>query len=441
MNKSAVCLHHDDVLSLMVQLLASEKFQRIVTDAYPYILIDEYQDTNVEVMDAIKAKLLNSSVKSPLVALFGDHWQRIYDETCGHVADAKIMAIGKGANFRSATSIVAVLNKMRPELPQDVKDESFIGSAMAYHTNAWKGERRPGTGGGHWKGDLHPEVAHARLAALIEKLKAEGWDFDPKKTKVLMLTHGVLANEQGYASLLQVFPFPDSVIKKEDDFIAFFADKLEPACDAFGRRRYGEMFELLGEAAPTLSSHADKARWAEEIDKLISLRETGSIGQVLDHLIQTGHPILPEGVQNRFLEAKNWKQPEGAETPEQVVRIQKLAEVSYKEVIEVDRFIDGHTPFSTKHGVKGEEYENVLVVVGRGWNKYNFDQYLDWVNTPNKIPADKRISYERNRNLFYVACSRPTTRLAVLFTQLLSIGAMNTVKAWFGADNVYDFSP
>jgi DNA helicase-2/ATP-dependent DNA helicase PcrA len=34
------------------------------------------------------------------------------------------------------------------------------------------------------------------------------------------------------------------------------------------------------------------------------------------------------------------------------------------------------TPFATKHGVKGEEYENVIVVVGRGWNQYNFSDFL-----------------------------------------------------------------
>src|SRR3546814_19335627 len=74
----------------------------------------------------------------------------------------------------------------------------------------------------------------------------------------------------------------------------------------------------------------------------------------------------------------------------------------------VDAFIDGHTPFATKHGVKGAEFENVLVIVGRGWNKYNFAQMLERLD-PGP-PADKVESFESNRNLFYVACSRPTRR-------------------------------
>src|SRR3546814_3714825 len=82
------------------------------------------------------------------------------------------------------------------------------------------------------------------------------------------------------------------------------------------------------------------------------------------------------------------------------------------------RFIEGHTPFATKHGVKGAEFENVLVVVGRGWNKYNFAQMLEWIDAGP--PPDKLEFFENNRNLFYVACSRPKVRLALLFTQVLT---------------------
>jgi len=32
--------------------------------------------------------------------------------------------------------------------------------------------------------------------------------------------------------------------------------------------------------------------------------------------------------------------------------------------------------YSTDHGVKGEEYENVLFVMGRGWNLCKFEDSL-----------------------------------------------------------------
>ena len=50
----------------------------------------------------------------------------------------------------------------------------------------------------------------------------------------------------------------------------------------------------------------------------------------------------------------------------------------------------------------------------------------------------RREKFESNRNLFYVACSRPKVRLALLFTQLLSPAALAQITAWFGADHVIE---
>lgn len=441
LSEDVIAIHHDDVLAIAVNLLPLQKFQAILAAKFPFILIDEYQDTNIEFMEALKGNIFSRN-DGPQVGLFGDHWQRIYDSTCGHVAHAALAEVGKNANFRSATSIVKVLNNMRPALPQEFKDEGFVGSAVAFHTNGWVGTRRTGAGGGHWTGDLPADVAHRTLEAFIGKLKQDGWDFEPEKTKILMLTHNVLAAEQGYANLAKVFQGrTEQFIKKENDHIAFFADRIEPACDAYSRRRYGEMFELLGDGAPPPRSHADKVRWTNLLDELNNLRTTGTIGGVIDLIGSSGFLRLPEGVARREADASTWDSASGIEMPEGVRRIREMRFVAYSEMIALDRFIDGHTPFATKHSVKGDEFENVLVVLGRGWNHYNFNQFLELAAAPDKVPADKHAFFDKNRNLFYVSCSRPTTRLALLFTQQLSPSALQTLQAWFGAGAVSAFSP
>ena len=68
------------------------------------------------------------------------------------------------------------------------------------------------------------------------------------------------------------------------------------------------------------------------------------------------------------------------------------------------------------------------------WNNYNWNQYLSWVN--DGIPNKKEAAYERNRNLFYVSCSRPKNRLCVLFTQELGQSAINTLNQWFLNENI-----
>lgn len=423
-----VTLHHDDVLRLMVSLLPNAKFQALLAQQYPFVLIDEYQDTDAAVMTGMSEHLLGRAA-GPMIGLFGDHWQRIYDKTCGHVAHEALTEIGKKANFRSATRIVDVLNRMRPVLPQAVKDEGVVGSAIAFHTNAWQGERRSGAGGGHWKGDLPPEVAHAYLATLIKKLESDGWDLAPQRTKVLMLTHNVLASEQGYDSITKIFSYTDQFIKKEDPLIAFFCDALEPACTAFHHKQFGEMFSLLGGSMPAVSSYVDKIAWFTLMEGLAKIRLDGTIGQVLDYMLEHAHPRPPDAVLDALGEAAEWHGEEGEEPPRRVQQIRQLRDVPYKEIIALDRFIDGYTPFATKHSVKGDEFENVLVVLGRGWNKYNFDQFLQW--SAEGVPVGKQDAFERNRNLFYVCCSRPIARLALLFTQELSDASLAMLDNWF----------
>jgi DNA helicase-2/ATP-dependent DNA helicase PcrA len=57
---------------------------------------------------------------------------------------------------------------------------------------------------------------------------------------------------------------------------------------------------------------------------------------------------------------------------------------------------------------------------------------LELAQDSARIPANKQEAFERNRNLFYVTCSRPKRRLAILFTQELSNGAIATLENWFG---------
>ena len=115
-------------------------------------------------------------------------------------------------------------------------------------------------------------------------------------------------------------------------------------------------------------------------------------------------------------------------------KLKKIKEVNYKEVINLGEYIDEKTPFSTKHGVKGAQFDNVLVILGRGWNHYNWNQMLEWMN--QSPPQDRIDTYERNRNLFYVSCSRAKHNLTLLFTQELSDDALAQIEYIAGADNL-----
>jgi DNA helicase-2/ATP-dependent DNA helicase PcrA len=250
-----------------------------------------------------------------------------------------------------------------------------------------------------------------------------------------MLTHRVLAAEQGYASLPTVFRYNEAFTAKEHPYIAYFVDVLEPACDAYSARKFGEMFEVLGSGLPLIRSSADKVAWADAMDALLTLREKGTVGNVIDHLRSKRRPRLPDAMEERERELKAFDSAKGESLSTTLQEIEKLRAISYSEIKALRAYHSGFSPFETKHGVKGAEFENVLVVVGRGWNRYNFGEMLD-LAAQGEIPAARRDAFERNRNLFYVACSRPRRKLALVFTQALTPAAIRTLGRWFGEEQV-----
>ncbi len=101
-------------------------------------------------------------------------------------------------------------------------------------------------------------------------------------------------------------------------------------------------------------------------------------------------------------------------------------------------FLSPNAEYSTDHGVKGEEYQNVLFVVGRGWNNYQFDKYMGCDSS--KLKGNEYNAYIRNRNLFYVCCSRARKRLALFITVPVEGDFMIYLKKLFGVENICTYS-
>jgi DNA helicase-2/ATP-dependent DNA helicase PcrA len=94
----------------------------------------------------------------------------------------------------------------------------------------------------------------------------------------------------------------------------------------------------------------------------------------------------------------------------------------------------GHwrTPYSTQHGVKGAEFDDVLVVVDdKAWNHYDMAGMIGG--------TEKNLTrLARSRNMFYVCCSRARRRLAVVFVSDLSPKALAIAREWFGPENIVE---
>ena len=66
------------------------------------------------------------------------------------------------------------------------------------------------------------------------------------------------------------------------------------------------------------------------------------------------------------------------------------------QVIAYFNYYNNFSPYSTQHGIKGTEYDNVLVVMDNGkWNNYNFKYYFERT-------TGKETIINRTEQIFYV---------------------------------------
>ena len=135
---------------------------------------------------------------------------------CGEIEHDKIEVIKKGSNFRSAPRIVQLLNDIRPELPQKSAIDGFDGEVFVITCEDYNGVRRTDR---NFKGELPPEILKSRLDEIEEKIKRN--TPNGETLKILMITHKVLAAQQGYEQLLDVLG--DGLRNKEDPFLLFFS--------------------------------------------------------------------------------------------------------------------------------------------------------------------------------------------------------------------------
>lgn len=422
-------LYHDDVLKLFCRLLDNAKFRRVFADKYPLILIDEYQDSYKPIIDRFISFFI-AEKKGPQFGFFGDAWQTIYqsNNACGLIENDNLEIIKKGSNFRSAPRIVQLLNDLRPDLPQASAIDDFDGEVIVITCDDYTGPRRIER---NLKGELPAEELKNRLSNITERIRRESSKDDT--LKVLMITHKVLATQQGYEQLLEILA--DGLRDKEDPFLIFFMETVEPIYKALKNSNMQLLFDTLGIKRFPIKKKSEKAKWKELQQQLENARTKRAI-DVFELVKQSKLiPIPPklDGWYHLYQEAPETVYASNAS-------IQSFLELEYLQFAAVIDFLHPDAMFSTEHSVKGEEYDNVVFVIGRGWNLYHFETYAPMITGRSSIPKGKEASFERNRNLFYVCCSRAKKRLFLFVTIPTDYEFKTFLMSLIGKDNIYTYS-
>ncbi|MCR6736589.1 MAG: hypothetical protein NVV83_22010 [Afipia sp.] len=262
-----------------------------------------------------------------------------------------------------------------------------------------------------------------------------GWNFKEENLRALFLTHRLIARKAGYEQLWSAYNqrggfWQEQFQGGEDPVSRFLCDDIDALIEAWTRSDQGSVITILNKHRTIIASRQEKERVSGDLNRLIEMTNKGAtIGDVLGYVRSSKlMPILDQLAER--LDAKQVIIKEDGEPEKDGVFFAALFAVPFKQVTLYRAVLERNMPYSTKHGVKGDEFDTVFVVLddaGANWSQYSFSNLLAASDT-----NEARV--QRTRNLFYVCCSRAKRNLAVI--DLAGVGSGRaTIEALFGAEN------
>jgi len=241
-------ISHDEVIVLACAIFERyPKIRDILRDTYPYILVDEYQDTDADVIK-ILLDYLPHSRSDGVCGFFGDAMQSIYDDGIGTIKDyvdsTKVCEVRKEQNRRNPRLVYELANRLRFDgLQQRASDD----------------EKAPNMKGGIVKeGTIRFYYSTGDTDKLHDVRTDLNWDFtDVSETRELNLTHNLIAPQAGFNELMEIYDkdqilaFRDRIVKyiKENDDISKFDEK--SFGDAVATLQSGKAGSALKAVSPT----------------------------------------------------------------------------------------------------------------------------------------------------------------------------------------------
>jgi len=441
-------LGHDDVIKLASHLITDRPLMRtLLSQQYPFLFVDESQDTMEGVVLALKAVADEGDGKFCL-GFFGDPMQQIYATGIGPIPKGDTWAeIAKPENFRCSAAVLRVANAIRRdgdglvqtrgrmEGPADAQ-VSVPGSANLFILPS--DDRR----------DQHLAKIRSWVA---NKTGDRAWD-NNGDVKVLVIVHRMAANRLGFGDLYSAMnnkapeKFKNGFLDGTAWPIRPFTNFILPLVSAVSDDNEFEAMQILRSDSPLL--HPERLTKTNVAERLATLRQftldlhamlaIGSVSTVADVLTHV-HNSKVIDLDERLVSYLRLPAPEETakanvgEVPEDEPR-----EETEKELAAMDaflacrasqfwgyyRYVNDQSPFSTHQGIKGAEFDRVLVILDddEGTHvQFSYEKYFGIKELSERdeenLREGKDSTVDRTRRLFYVCCTRALKDLTVaLFT-------------------------
>jgi Superfamily I DNA and RNA helicases len=438
-------LNHSEVIKLGIEFIATEEvMQKILVCKYPFLLIDESQDTNKELIDALFD--VHEKYKSQFsIGMFGDTMQRIYpdgkDDLTNSIPDdwakpKKVM------NHRSAMRIVNLANAIRNTVDgqsQQARSDAEMGTICLFVA----------------KSTSNKEAIEQQIAKkMAEKTGDDGW-VDVSKYKSLILEHHMAASRLDFSNLytpLNKSGLFDTALRDGSiPELFIFSNIISPLVDAYHKNDDFEVSKILRQHSPLLgkkvfynkNNDQDELLQAAEnaMEDLLSLWKDSTTPTCLDVLLSIKKTNLLK-LGNRMDDILEG--PIEDEDPKISVLREALS-VSFDELGRYSAYVTGNTRFATHQGIKGLEFPRVMVIMDDAEAKGNSFSYEKLFGAKSKTDTDikneqegKDTSIMRTARLFYVACTRAQKSLAIIaYTENINAVKQTALSnEWFSNEEI-----
>ncbi|MGF6359847.1 DNA helicase-2/ATP-dependent DNA helicase PcrA [Pseudomonas frederiksbergensis] len=447
-NRGRDSLNHSEVIQLTSHFLTSKPaMQSILVGRFPLLLIDESQDTNKNLIDALFAVQSTHKARFAL-GLLGDMMQRIYSdgkEGLGQNLPGDWATPTKQMNHRCPRRVVSLINKVREatdKQQQKWRSDSAEGCIRLYILPSETSDK---------------QAAEKAIGEHMAKISADdNWN-DLKTCKTLTLEHRMAARRMGFLEmfvpLYEVESWRPNFLDGSLPIVRFFSEEVLPLIQAKKREDRFGIARIAREHSPLLSVDALRAGGnsqsqlqlvASSIDQLMSLWVDGadpSLAEVLRSVAATKLFSIPELLQPNAYRDKALDAVEPAvdgvdadRQSERAAAIDAFLEAPFSQIEPFANYVSGKAHFDTHQGVKGLQFNRVMVIMddeeARGF-MFKYENLFG-----GKGVGDP--SVESTRRLFYVTCSRAMQSLAlVAYTSSpgrVSKFAIN--EGWFSADEI-----
>ena len=457
-NYDAGTLGHDDILKLGSMLITSKPLlARLVAQRNPFFFVDESQDTMPAIVEALK-KIASEHSDRFCLGFFGDPMQQIYASGIGEIEpETGWASFDKPENFRSSQAVLGAINKIRSKADDLVQiggrfenSESprtpILGSARLFVLPVDEKRQENLTRVRQW-------LAHENRDSLWLGNEEEG------EVRILVIVHRMAAIRLGFPKLYSAFndKVPDkykSAFQEGEGWLLAPVTKFAlPLAKAHNAGDKAEVMKLLRanceQLAPTaLESEADLAALFSRLSgavsllsELVSPQSNGLVRDVFQ--VMSDHKLIP--LDNRIINALAMPDFEMASTeltaldsndPEVAPEIaSNFLSCDASELSGYGEYVGSRSPYATHQGVKGAEFERVVVVLDDDEGTHNQFSYgkllgitdLSKTDELNQANGSESV-VERTLRLFYVCCSRARLDLAVVLYAADHVAALEKLR-------------